>query len=67
MQKHWESIIERTDTTKVEKATAPDQHLTSIIMDLLRQFEKVQKYCQKFMITSMYRALKKKESQMRLP
>jgi hypothetical protein len=56
MQKHWKLIIEKTDTTKVEKATARGflrlwaNDLTSLMMDLLRQFEKLQKDCQKSMI-----------------
>lgn len=71
MQNHWETMIESTETTKVEKATARgflrlwedggvQQHLTCLMMDLLRIFEILQKDCQKSMITMSDIELSKK-------
>ncbi|KAL4143163.1 hypothetical protein QTP88_005523 [Uroleucon formosanum] len=58
MQIHWQSIIESSDSTKIEKATAKgflrtwkingeQQHLTCLMMDILRNIEKLQKDSQK--------------------
>jgi len=58
MQTHWESIIESSDSTKIEKATAKgflrirkddgeQQHLTCLTMNILRHIEKLQKESQK--------------------
>ncbi|KAL4148449.1 hypothetical protein QTP88_002689 [Uroleucon formosanum] len=58
MQIHWQSIIESSDSTKIEKATAKgflrtwkndgeQQHLTCLMMDILRHIEKLQKDSQK--------------------
>jgi len=58
MQIHWQSIIESSDSTKIEKATAKgflrtwkndgeQQHLTCLMMDILRHTEKLQKDSQK--------------------
>lgn len=58
MQAHWKSIIESSDSTKIEKATAKrflrlwkddgeQQHLTCLMMDILRHIEKLQKDSQK--------------------
>lgn len=58
MQKHWKEIIQSSQTTKTEKATAKgflnkweddgqQQKLTCIMMDLLRIIQELQKDSQK--------------------
>lgn len=71
LEKHWKWITESNESTKVEKATArgflrlwkdggEQQHLTCLMMDVLRHFEKLQKDCQKSMITLSDMELSKK-------
>lgn len=62
MQQHWSNVLENDDSTKVEKASArgflrlwetsgEQQRLTSLMLDLLKRMEKLQKDCQRSCVT----------------
>lgn len=62
IEKHWKSIVDNPDSSKVEKATArgfmrlwqkegDQQLLTSLMLDILRQIERLQKESQRSMVT----------------
>lgn len=62
MQQHWSNVLENTQSTKVEKATVrgfsrlwetggEQQRLTSLMLDILKRMEKLQKDCQRSFVT----------------